>query len=186
MSRLLICLLPKSAIPPEGRIWSKKKTVYEFEKEQDYYKGCLKAVKLANNDPVCKILMPSTFQVYGMYEADVYKIILNNLGILSCQIHYVANKKDGLETIGQLEATFKMAKKEQARLIVISTLFHFPRVWWLCRDKNVKHEVVFGIPRPSEVISDIILAFLFPFIDLVGLRKWFQKVTIKKRLKGKI
>lgn len=89
------------------------------------------------------------------------------------------------ETIGELEYALSLAEKEHAWLVIITTILHFPRVWWLTRGKNkVDRQIVFGIPRPLEAFTDIIGMIVFPIIDLLGFRKVWQKHIRDQRIQG--
>ena len=94
----------------------------------------------------------------------------------------------GYETIGQVEYVGELAKQENANIIFISSLSHFPRVWWICKRAGIiaQHKIAFGIPRPTEIISDTALIFLYPIIDLFGMKKWFQRKLIQRRKEGKL
>lgn len=151
---------------------------------QDWRATCKKAVNLLKQNPNSKIMVASDFKFKGLAEVNLYEKILRGMGVRKEDIIIIS---EGYETISQLMVAFKKATELQKQLIVISTFLHFPRVWWLTRGKkkNVKHKVVFGIPRPKEAVVDVILAILFPIIDLMGLREWFQDVTTKRRMGGK-
>jgi len=168
--REVIVLLTKSPLPRKGRFGPKS--------WQDWYRGCKAAVALALGHDA-SILVASAFETEGTPETEFYREILEGMGATD-----VVVIKEGLETIGQLDAAFKAAAGRG--LVVVSSVFHFPRVWWLCRGKSVRHRVVWGIPRPSEAIVDILLAILFPLIDFFGWRDKFQKRSEGRRVAGKI
>lgn len=169
----MIFILTKSAVPEKGR--------FGPTYLQDWFKCCVKAHSLmAPND---KIFITSAFRPGGEWEAEVYKKTLLGLGVPETQLEI---RHQGLETTEQLEAIYAMAKKEEAEIVLISTFLHFPRVWWLTRGKEIKHSVLFGIPRPIEACTDIILAILYPLIDLLGFQKKFLAYTKTRRKKGKL
>ena len=170
MKEVIVVLLPKSPRPKRGRVGP--------EEWQDWYRGCVRAVALASEQNA-PIVVPSAFRTGNVSEADFYRIVLKKMGAAD-----VEAVDEGLETIGQLEAVFKAAAGK--KLIVVSSILHFPRVWWLCRGKGVQHSVVWGIPRPSEAIVDIVLALIFPIVDLLGWRSKFQKWSVRRRKAGKI
>ncbi len=171
MKEAIVVLLPKSPRPRRGRVGP--------EEWQDWYRGCVRAVALASEQDA-PILVPSAFKIGdGISEAGFYRIVLKKTGAAD-----VEAVDEGLETIGQLEAVFKAATGK--KLIVVSSILHFPRVWWLCRGKGAQHSVIWGIPRPSEAITDLVLAFIFPFIDVFGLKDEFQKRSVRRRETGKI
>jgi hypothetical protein len=168
---------PVAKNPATGRIGPKK--------FQDWYRGCVKAVKiekklLANGDSV-KIAVVSAVHIKDKpAEADFIFSALEELGAKNIHIDLKS-----YETIGELEAVQEIAIKENAELIIISTFGHYLRVRWLARKISAKHFVAFGIPRPKELITDIILTFLFPIIDLLGKRDWFRKKVESRRENGK-
>lgn len=169
--REIVVLLTKSPLPRKGR--------FGRESWQDWYRGCRVAVALALEHDA-SILVASAFKTKdGTREAEFYREVLERMGVAK-----VVVVEEGLETIGQLDAAFKAAAGRD--LVVVSSAFHFPRVWWLCRGKSVRHHVVWGIPRPSEAIVDILLAILFPLIDFFGWRDKLQKRSEDRRVAGKI
>ena len=149
---------------------------------QDWYQGVKKAVSLLKQIPDSKILIVSDVHIDGEeHEADIYVRALRGLGVGGEDMVVV---KDCYETIGQVDMIKKIAKEQSYKLIFISTFLHFPRVWLLARGMNVKHYLALGLPRPREAITDIILSFLFPIIDVLGGRVWFQKKVLHRRKEG--
>ena len=169
--KTVICLLPESP-------WSKGRI--GPEKWQDWYRGCLLAAKITNGTKNCFIIMPSGFKKDEYVETEFYHKILCDM----VPEEKIKTIFQGSETISQLDAFFN--QKYDGKIIIVSTFLHFSRVWWLCRGKGVKHKVVFGIPRPKEMIADIILTFVFPIIDILGMRQWFLKKVSARRESGKI
>lgn len=150
---------------------------------QDWYQGVKKAVTLFRRTPNSTVLVISNVHIQEEeHEADIYKKTLSKFNIHDENLLVV---KDCYETIGQIDMIKKIAKEQSYKLIFISTFLHFPRVWWLARGMNVKHCVAFGLPRPREAITDIILSFLFPIIDVLGGRVWFQEKVVGRREEGK-
>ena len=147
---------------------------------QDWYRGCILAAKIVNSAPNYHVVVASGFKNGEYIETEFYHKILCEM-VSKEKIYTISY---GVETISQLDAFF--SQRYDGKIIVISTFLHFPRVWWLCRGKGVKHKVVFGIPRPKEMIADIILTFVFPIIDILGMRQWFLKKVSARRESGKI
>lgn len=171
-------ILPLTKSPhPSGRIGQTE--------TQDWYRGLLKA-KSFSKKYQAKILVISNVHIATeRHEVEIYVDALKALGIKEPDMVVI---KEAQETIGQLEIAAGIAEKERKTLLIISTFLHFLRVWWLCRVyKNIKirHSIAFGMPRPQEAITDILLTFLFPFFDVVGRRQWFVEKVIKQREKGK-
>ncbi|GEM_PF-1076203 len=128
------------------------------------------------------VLILSNLQVAGeRHEADIYIEAAEELGITNLVV-----VREAYETMGQLEYALELARRERLKLVVISTWLHFPRVWWLCRGRNVKHHIAGGIPRPSLAVADIILTFAFPILDILGLRGWFRQRLERRRVKGNL
>ncbi|MGC9602345.1 MAG: ElyC/SanA/YdcF family protein [Minisyncoccia bacterium] len=153
---------------------------------QDWYRGLVKAKTLlelykAQGVPA-KILVLSAVQVTSeKSEVEIYTWALKKLGVDDGDI-MVINKTQ--ETIEQTEMVAMFIKKG-IQVVIISTWLHYLRVRWLCRGLKAKHYIVWGIPRPREAITDIMLTVLFPPIDLCGGREWFLKKTRERRLAGK-
>lgn len=149
---------------------------------QDWYRGLVVTRKLLPRYPNSFVLILSNLQVEGeRHEADIYCEAVMELGITNfVAIH------ETYETMSQLEYALEMAKEEGYTLVVISTWLHFPRVWWLCRNRHVRHHIAWGIPRPSLAVADIILTFAMPVLDLLRLREWFKKRLELRRTSGKL
>jgi hypothetical protein len=151
---------------------------------QDWYQGLVRAKNLLEEFPGSKILVVTATQITDEKPAaDLYLEALKKFGVKEENIKVV---REGLETIGQIEAAQKVARQEQAKLHVVSTFMHYPRVRWIMRGQGAKHYGVFGIPRPREAVTDIILTFIFPFIDLWGWREKFVKKVTKRREEGRL
>lgn len=154
------------------------------EEKQDWFKGLVKAKNLFQKFPNSKIIIISNvFFLDGNNEADIYKNTLKRLGVKEEDIIVI---RENFETLGQVETAKKITLEKKEELIVVSTWLHYLRVRYLfLKEKKVKHHVVFGIPRPREVFTDIVLTFLLPLIDLMGLRKSLKKRIEKRRRNGK-
>jgi vancomycin permeability regulator SanA len=149
-------------------------------KLQDYYRGLEIAVKELKANPEAKILVLSAFQQKGdLPEREIYKNCLLELKVPEERILVDVS---GYETIGQIERMRKLVD-EGSSVVIVSTFMHYPRVRWLCRSlPRVSHRIAWGIPRPSELVTDIILNVAFPILDVCGLRTWFvHKVTARRQ-----
>lgn len=178
-SPLKTIILPLTKSPCErGRVGPRK--------WQNWYRGCKKAVKLekkflARGNEV-EILILTDFQTKGSpHDADYYTEALRELN--ASKLRVICEET---ETVGQIKKANQIAKREGKRLVVISSLAHFPRVWWICRGEKIAHSIVCGIPRPKEFITDIILDVAFPLIDILGQRNRFERFVEKRRESGKI
>lgn len=162
------------------------------EKWQDWYQGVKKAVSIAKRLGIrTEILILSNAQYTGQpHEADLYRKAIDKLGRIGVNLRIM---RKGQETIEQVKKSFYLAIKEDKNLIFVSTFFHYPRVQWLIwryrhniAAARVKHRIAFGIPRPREMLTDIVLALLFPLIDIFGGRQFFLKAVNRRRIKGKL
>jgi hypothetical protein len=167
--------LTKSPAPSRGRIGPTK--------WQDWYRGLVLTAKLVKKNPDSKILIISDFKVPNCRtDAVIYTQALLKLGVPSGRIKIIRRE---FETCGQIEVALDIAKENE--VVFISSLLHSPRVLWLtfgiqnCQRKTI----FFGIPRPDEALTDIVLAGLFPLIDLCRLRKWFLTKVTNRRATGK-
>jgi len=157
---------------------------------QDWYRGAVKAREYLGKYHPARILVLSDVHVNGeKHEADLYHKALTDAGV---EEHGIEVIKEEQETIGQIDRLYKIAEEENAKLVIISTFLHYLRVAWLVWRKRtyrsglveVTHRAAFGIPRPREVITDVILWFVFPVIDLLGGRLWFQRKVSGRRVSG--
>lgn len=183
MNRTIVVPIPKSP-HSKGRIGP--------EEWQDWYRGLKKAISIARSKDMAEVLILSNAQYSGQpHEVDLYYGALAKLGATTdVNIRAI---KEGYETIEQVDRSFKLAAEEKKELIFVSTWLHYLRVQWLiwrCKavapSVKVKHCIVFGIPRPREMLSDIILTILFPLVDICGGRQFFLKAVNKRRIKGKL
>lgn len=176
MSGYLIMPLPKTAWK-KGRIGP--------ENLQDWFVAIKMAKDMLEIYKPSKVIVVSGLQVSGQNpEADNMVQALKELGVSNENIVII---KNGVETIGQINLARKYARSNGYKLVIISSWIHYPRVRWITKKMmGVKNLFAFGIPRPKEVLTDSILTFLFPIIDLLGLRKAFLDATTKRRLSGKL
>jgi hypothetical protein len=150
---------------------------------QDWFRGLVKATRLLRTLSPSKILVLSDVHVANEeHEADIYLAALRRLGVDESRLMVV---RDARETSGQVEAAKAIARREDMELVVVTTALHYLRVRWLFRGFEATHHVVFGIPRPREAVTDLVLTFLFPLLDLAGGRAKFVEKVTERRLGGK-
>lgn len=150
---------------------------------QDWYRAVVRSVALAEASSSPAFLIVTAF--YAAHENREAIIYGNAIRALVPNAHILVIPQ-GLETVEQIEVALAFAKQTRQSIYLVSTLLHFPRVWWLARGNSARHRVVVGIPRPREAVTDIVLAFLFPLLDLAGLRQWFLYRARRRRQRGKI
>lgn len=166
-------ILPLAKNPPIGRFGPRKL--------QDCYRTCVKAVelkrRLVSEGHRVQIVIVSTMHIPGrMSEPEYYTSTLLELGETSPRLAL-----QSYETIGELAGVLNLAENEQSNLIVVCTFGHYLRVLWLLRGESVELHTAFGLPRWRELLTDTLLAFVFPIIDLLGGRKWFQNKVVTER-----
>lgn len=170
----IILPLPKSA-HPSGRVGPIE--------VQDWYRGLVKATLLLEKYRPAKILVLTAFHAVGEEpEMAIYLSALKRLGVDKNDIIVIEKAR---ETIEQIEISTNYVKENNAELVIVSTFLHYLRVRWLCRGLNIEHHIAFGVPRPYEAVTDIILTVIFPIIDLLEKKKWFSEMVGKRRAKGK-
>jgi hypothetical protein len=174
----VIFILPKSPIPAKGR--------YGPRTWQDWHRACIKAARLAAKHQDSIVLISSSFSTpQEGPEILLYKQILFNLGVPSSRIITIP---EGNETIGQLHSAWRYAQTHDRELIVVHTLTHTLRVWYLCWKDDMKAQTrigaIFALPRPKEVIIDGVLTVLFPVLDLFGRREKFLAKLHARRAGG--
>lgn len=169
-------IVPLTKSPHSGRIGKKE--------WQDWYRGLALAKKILRPG-VDKILVVSDVKIKGeKHEADIYVSALQELNVDTADIVVI---KSAQETIGQIDVAKEIGQKENLSLVFISTWTHYLRVRWITFfDKiRAKHFTTFGIPRPREAFTDLISTFLFPLIDILGLRKKFKERVSLRRKQGR-
>lgn len=170
-------IYPVSKSPyPTGRVGAVEK--------QDWYRGLVKARELSQRLPNSRILIVSATRILGE-KSDVWMYLagLQSLNVAGDQ-KVVLDL--GHETVGQIEAAVAYASQVGGKLVVVSTFLHYPRVRWICRGITAEHHIVFGIPRPREVLTDLALMVLFPVIDILGGRDWFVRKVRARRERGRL
>ena len=155
---------------------------------QDWYRGCVKAARLQQrlmkSGDTCSIVVTTDVHLNGCWhDAQYYARALRKSGAVKYQFTW-----NGYETIGELEAAKGFAASQGAQLIVVTTFAHYLRVAYLMRKAGIraKHYCAFGLPRWKEMVTDVILTFAFPLIDLCGKREWFVRLVVARRKTGKM
>ncbi len=183
----IIVPLPKSP-HSKGRIGQKE--------DQDWYRSLKKAVRLSIKRGAGILVLTAFKAIDSESEADICARVLLELGCtevsnkdeLGERTFLVVRECD--ETIGQVEWVCDVVIEEWGmKPILISTFGHYLRVQWLTLTNfypngSFEHKIAYGIPRPMEFVTDIILTFVFPVIDLLGGRDWFKTLVHGKREKG--
>ena len=128
------------------------------------------------------IYVPSAFQQTGARsELDFYGELLSASGVPGDAMMLDPR---GLDTVEQCELALALAARENARLVAISCHVHLPRVRYLLRGHGVEHVVASGTPNRWLHFTHIILAVLFPILDMLGLRGWWKSRVTKRRQAG--
>lgn len=158
---------------PKGRIGD--------ECEQDWYRGCFEAVLLEKQNRDSTIVVVSNVTDNDFSEPDKYAETLQKMGARS-----ITMVREAFETVRQIEVIERIERIVQEEgFIIVSTWTHYLRVRWLCRGKGWRHVVVGGIPRPREIVTDAILTFAYPLIELLGGRDWYLSWVEGRRGQGK-
>ncbi len=158
---------------------------------QDWYLQLVRTVSLSC-EMSAGILVISDVHIDGAeHEAYYYCDVLYQLGCSPCsdftklEAGQYIDLRECQETIGQMERVKEICHEYGFNPIFVSTWFHYFRVRWLTRGMKATHYVSFGLPRLLEAITDMILTFAFPVIDLAGKRRWFQEKIVGRRESGK-
>lgn len=145
---------------------------------QDWYIGLKTAIEIHKKYSFSKIAIITDFKTDGLHEADIYKEILDSHKITDYFI-----SREGFETVGQVEAAKRIADEIKHELILVSTFLHFPRVKYYA-GKGVLNFSAWGIPRPKEILRDISMIVLAPFLRLTRLENRFVEMIKSRRSKG--
>lgn len=138
---------------------------------------------MKNNGNGIVIAILSNFQPKGqLSEIEIYTRLLKKLSP-DLDVHTFRETND---TLGQVEKSLELANQMDAQLAFVSTWMHYPRVRYLARRSKAKHYGAFGIPQPAFALIDPFCLIIQPLIDQLGLSKFFQKIIVSRREKGKI
>ncbi len=172
-------LVAKSPIPTRGRIGKKQ--------HQDWYRAVEIGVGIVRNDPKSRLLLVTGFSTPDEgTEMDCYLSTLKEFGIEAGDIIRI---REATETVGQLAGAKSYANQNHNELTIVCTFLHAARVKYLCWRSGLKGDIkvaVLGWPRPQEALTDLILTFVFPLLDLIGQREWFLRKVGARRSSGKL
>ena len=188
-SSTVFMAMSKSAWP-EGRTGDPKR--------QDWYLVVEEAVRLYKDfgGPWDILIGVTGFTNAGSSNPEIlyYKKAFEDFGLVEGKNFFLI--PDGIDTTTQLRAAYEFAALRNADLTIVSTLLHIDRVRWITwwdKINNLHHLKIvhftpkeLGISRKEEVKNDIILKYLFPVIDILGMRQVFLKYVEKRRASGKL
>lgn len=153
---------------------------------QDWYRGLEKAKEFLGSfkksGDKAYILILSDVKADGFpHEGEYYYNTLIDKDVSPDDIVFI---QKGQETIGQLQWIKDHYKNE--RVLIISVSIHAFRVRFICKrlSINASHCTVPGAKRKKEMLTDIVLNVVFPFIEWFGLTPWFQKKVTRRRKMG--
>lgn len=168
-----VAVIVKSPRPTSGRIGRLQ--------AQDWYQSCVLAARLTVDSENAFVFVASAFKAGG--DLEDYGGVLAARGCCPVPIPM------GWETCSQIDAVLLSARlRGITELHVVSTWLHTLRVrWYMRRSKiNIIHHIAFVIPRPWEAVTDVILTFGAPIIDILGLRDRFLARMEARRKSGKL
>lgn len=177
MKQQIISILGKAPIPKKGR--------YGKKESQDWYKSCEVLAHEMRKDDQAIALILTGLEIGGEKEMDYYHDTLSKLGVPKERIISIY---EGLETMHQLIRSAEIAKEQDRELVIVLTAVHIIRSKFLCYVLGIKARFLaaHGIPRPRDVMSEIILLPLYPLFFSSRFRAWFLRLTIERRKKGKL
>lgn len=146
---------------------------------QDWYRVLVRTKKLIDSNPESRVaLISNVFGDRSVLEVDIYNKYLLNLGLSE---NNIVSYKECFETSEQIYKATDISRELGLDLVIISTLFHYPRVRWIGRNINADYIVCLGIPRPIEMVTDVLLTFAYPIVDMIGLKGIFVSIVKYKR-----
>lgn len=163
------------------------------KERHDWKVQCRKAAELQRQLPEAVVYVPSAVHITGYSpELEYYRAAFAENGLTE-SIQLISGRRAlilepiGQETAGQIERGYQFADTLGAKLVVISTLLHFPRVLYLCKGLHATHCIAAGIPNLREAVTDLALAVIFPILDMLipGFRGWFKASVTRRRKSGK-
>lgn len=177
-----ILAMSKSAWP-EGRIGRAD--------EQDWYLVVKEAVRLYKQGSKDDVILAITgFNGPELKHPEIYyyRQTLVGFGLIEGSDFLIF--PEGTDTLTQLGVAVRFAKDHSMKLVVVSTKLHVLRIKWICFwDKISALNVTppeLGIPRRKEILNDIVMTILHPFIDMFRLRPTYLELLAKRRAKGKL
>lgn len=177
-----LCLPLSKSLWPDGRFgpW----------RLQDGYRIVKEAVILANNRETDGTLLLTATEPKDSpkSELDYMLEVTASEDLRSGHLYVVSQCFD---TPSQISYAIRLAKlSDYGKLLILCSPLHYLRVRWIVSrmptdlDLEITCNMVFGIPRPKEVITDLILIFIYPIIDTLGCDTWFRSYTEKRRSRG--
>ena len=147
---------------------------------QDWYRGLIKAITYrGTSDKIAIISGFKSNQAAGMSEIEFYREALEALRF---DPQHAIYSDHGLETTSQIRLAHEMARALKARLVIVSTWTHYLRVRWIARGINATHVIAWGLPRPRELLTDILLTFVYPIIEIAGAHtRFIERVHQRRR-----
>ncbi len=189
MEKIIFMPLDKTLLPIKGRARHWYQERIGPISWQDCSRLCHKTsdLQLREKDS-SEILVATAAQLGCCIAAEIYTIILKVIGGQN-----IVTTREGWDTYEQLEVGLKYADNQKSKLVLVCTFLHWPRVWWACQilrwhlklKVKVCYKIAFGIPRPIEVISDLVQLLYYPFIDIFCLRTWYQTKNIVQKFYSK-
>lgn len=152
--------------------------------DQDWFQSvAVAARKLRRNDSAQILIVSCNRFLEGKKEVEVYVEALEKLGVDMSRVKVI---EEGDETVSQIEAALRHSDPLEHKLFLVSPLHSWRVKWILRRNERAEVRSVFGLPRPSEALTDIAMTFLFPIIDIFGKREWFLKKVATRRADGQL
>ncbi len=170
----LIALVPKSP-------WRSGR--FGPQNWQDWHRQCVQAARVARPGDELVVSSKNFFpKVMSCPEELYYASAVHALG---ASLSLLGR---GTETISHLQAVDERARELGAELLLVVTWTHALRVWYILRRRRIHARmlVVFGLPRPLELITDSILTLAYPAFDLLGYGSWFEERVLARRGDNKL
>lgn len=172
--KTILALVTKSPWP-KGRVGKTH--------NQDWYQTCVTASHLQQKIKDSEVVVSSATTVLGAKQEEEYYI--EAMKELDTPLITLGK---GYETITQLKLFNEYTDEKSAKLILLTTWSHYPRIVWLCWRHRIscKIKVSKGLPRPWELLTDVAIFFPYILLDLLGLEGWFIGKVTKRRQSGKL
>lgn len=150
--------------------------------QADWRTQCRIAAQLQREISDAIIFVPSAFQQEGARsELELYARQLLADGVSE---NALLLTRLGFETVEQCELAMALAERERARLIVICCRVQLPRVRYLFKGNAVELVIAEGIPNRRLRYTNLVLTFVFPALDGLGLRAWWKRLVVRQRRRG--
>lgn len=174
-------VVPINKVPyPQRRLFPKKR------EWQNWYRIDERVALWSKRYPDAKVPILTSFKLAGEIEPEsaIHARTLAELGVRPELLRFEDNI---LDTIDQVDRLRKIVAEDGSEiLVVVCDPLQFLRVRWLCRDLKFKYEIVWGLPNMQELVTDLLLAIIFPIVDTLGYGKKFSDWSRSRRLKGKV